>query len=260
MHFRFTSYRHIPFILTCCMASLLSQAQQKDSVQPKPRYFSGSLGLTTNGISIIPTFSLNSPAMVNLFSLRLGKFSVDPDMRLASDLKRGTLLCWLRYYPVESKRFTLRVGAHPAINFTTIVVKDSTSSMEIVRARRFVAGEISPNFLVSDHLTVGVYYLRGHGLQKDGPQNSHFLTLNAGITGLHPGKKQVLNFFPAFYYLKLDQTSGTYFTATATLSRQGLPFVLQGTINQTIQSNIAGNKNFMWSLTLSYLFRKHFAS
>jgi hypothetical protein len=47
--------------------------------------FSGSVGITNNGFSIIPTFSLNSPALITQLSWRKKRFSFDPDVRLVPD-------------------------------------------------------------------------------------------------------------------------------------------------------------------------------
>jgi hypothetical protein len=49
--------------------SYLSFAQSEDSTQT-PKVFSGNVGFTNNGFSIIPTFSLDNPAFVANLSFR----------------------------------------------------------------------------------------------------------------------------------------------------------------------------------------------
>ena len=68
-------------------------AQQADSTQNTIN-FSGSVGITNNGFSIIPTFSLNSPAFIILPSWRKKRFSFDPDIRLVPNgSKSGLFFC-----------------------------------------------------------------------------------------------------------------------------------------------------------------------
>jgi hypothetical protein len=235
-----------------------AMAQSKDSTA-RVTVFSGSLGITNNGISIIPTFSLNKPAAVVLLSWRKNRFSFEPDIRIASNLKRGSAVFWLRYKLINSSKFTLRVGTHPAVNFTNRIVTSGGITSEVVLARRYIASEIVPNYFINKNWTVGFYYLQANGFQKEGPHTTHFITFNTNISHINLGAGFDLQLSPAVYYLKLDDTDGKYFTATANLAKKGVPVVLQSTINKTFTSNIAGNKDFLWNVTLSYYFSKKMA-
>ena len=230
-------------------------SQQQDSTQ-NTMVFSGSLGITNNGFSIVPTFSLNSPAGLILLSWRKNKFSIDPDIRLTADARKGGMLFWLRYYPVEKKKFSLRLGAHPAFNFQIREIEVNGVTSEITQMRRFLAWEASPNYKITPDWSIGIYYLQGNGLQKDGPRTTHFITLNTSISNIKLAKKIRLALAPAVYYLNLDGYEGTYFTATGTISHTRSPFSLQSAINQTFHSNLPGNKDFLWNVSLSYKFSK----
>jgi hypothetical protein len=234
---------------TCC-------SQQIDTTKPVT-YFSGNLSLTTNGFSIIPTFSLNSPALITQLSWRRKKFSIDPDIRMTPNLKKGSMVLWFRYYPVQQKKFSLRVGAHPALNFQLRKITDSMgNTSEITQMRRFLAWEVSPSYRISKNWTIGLYYLQGNGLQKDGPKTTHFINLSSGITNIRMGPWLRFAVYPAVYYLKLDSSEGFYFTGTADISNIKWPVSLSGAINQTFTSNISGNKIFMWNVSLNYHFSK----
>ena len=43
--------------------------------------YTGNLGITNNGFSIIPTFSFNSPAVTTQMSWEKNNWSVEPDIR-----------------------------------------------------------------------------------------------------------------------------------------------------------------------------------
>ena len=222
--------------------------------------FSGNVGLTTNGFSIVPTFSLNAPATIMQLSWRKKKFSFDPDFRITLDAKKGSMLFWFRYHAVEKKRFTLRVGIHPAYNLSVRTITENGAASDITQARRFIAEELAPSFQITPHWNVGMYYLQGNGLQKDGSRTVHFVTFNTTLSNLPLGGKFHFQFSPAVYYLNVDGEEGEYFTATGTITRKGWPLMLQSSINQEIKTNITGSKSILWNVSLSYFFSKTYVT
>lgn len=231
-------------------------AQAPDSTKKVVTTYAGSVGITNNGISFVPSFSLNAPAAVMLLSWGRGKFSFDPDIRIASDAQRGSLIGWFRYRLLDKGRFSLRLGAHPGLNFITRTITENGSALKIIQARRYLAGEVVPNFKIKPNWSVGLYYLNGNALQKDGPQTTHFLTLNSGITNIKLGGELRFHVFPAVYYLNADSNIGYFFTATGMLTKDNLPLRLEATINQPFQTDIPGSEDFLWNVTLSYFFEK----
>jgi hypothetical protein len=222
--------------------------------------FSGAVGVTNNGFSIIPTFSLNSPAVLIWPSWQKKRWSFDPDIRLALDARKGSMVFWLRYKLVNSPKFKLRWGIHPAFNLQIREIITNGVSSEITQMRRFIANEIVPSYQIKKNWSVGIYYLQGNGLQKDGPVTSHFVNLNTSITNIKLGSKLKLHLTPAVYYLFLDGYTGTYFTGNVTLRHNKYPISLQGAINQTIQSNIPNNRAYLWSISMHYHWKKDMVS
>ncbi|WP_345156451.1 hypothetical protein [Pontibacter saemangeumensis] len=254
---RYTKSLVALIVIMLVIACNSSFAQLPDSTQ-KEMKFSGSIGITNNAFSIIPLFSLNSPSAVFLLSWRKNRFSIEPDIRLSLDGKKGNMLFWFRYRLIDKQKFSLRVGTHPAYNFALREVTENGVTSEITQARRFIASEVVPNYQITPNWSVGMYYLQGNGLQKDGPRLSHFVTLNTSISNIKLGPNFRFQFVPEVYYLNLDGDAGTYFTTTGILSRKKVPFTLQSTINQTFSSTIPGNKEFLWNVTLSYNFSQDF--
>lgn len=231
-------------------------AQYSDSTK-KITTFSGSVGITNNAFSIIPNFSLNSPSTILLLSWKKNKFSIEPDIRLTLDAKQGGMIFWLRYRLIDKKRFSLRIGTHPAYSLAIRTIQENGITSEITQARRFIASEMVPHYRITPNWSAGMYYLQGNGLQKDGPRTIHFLTFNTSISNIKLGGDFRFQFIPAVYYLYLDGNDGNYFTATGILTKKDLPFTLQSTINKTFKSGIPGNKDFLWNVTLSYNFSKN---
>jgi hypothetical protein len=85
----------------------VSYANAFQDTTAKPLNISGSIGLTNNGISIIPTFSLNAPATITNFYISKNRFSFEPDVRLTLDARKGGMLFWFRYKFIKDKKFNL---------------------------------------------------------------------------------------------------------------------------------------------------------
>ncbi len=218
--------------------------------------FSGSIGITNNGFSIIPTFSLNSPAAIMNFTWQKKRFSFNPDIRLVADGSKGGFLFWLRYQAIQQKKFGLRLSAHPAFSFIRRVVNDPNGSTEITEMLRFLAYEIAPSYQITPHLNVSATYLQGNALQTHGPQLTQVLFLHTNLTNLPLGGDFQLQVSPSYYFLSTDGYTGNYLAATVGLSKKEYPLSLQYTINHTFNSTIPGNQSFMWNIMLSYRFNK----
>lgn len=235
--------------------SVVSLAQQADSLQ-NVSTFSGSVGLTNNGFSIVPTFSLNSPAAIMNFYWRKKRFSFDPDIRLVPDGSKGGFLFWFRYRLIEQKKFSLRVGVHPAFSLIRRTISDNGNNQQITEMLRFAAAEVVPNYQITPNWSIGAVYLHGSGLQSHGPQTTNVFFLNTVISNIKLGGYFRLTLIPTLYQLYVDAHQGSYFTGTAILSKKGFPFTAQSTINQTFKSDIPGNQNFMWNVLIAYNFYK----
>ncbi len=227
----------------------------------KTTTFSGSLGLTNNGFSIVPAFSLNAPAAIILMDWRKGKFSISPELRVTPDVKRGGIIVWFRYHAIQKGNFTFRTGFHPAMNLQTrdVISRNLKDTLNLTQMRRFLAWELAPSYKINKHIGVGLYYLQGNGLQKDGPQTSHFVSFNPSFTNIPLGAKMKFSIIPGVFYLNLDGYEGTYFSNVTSLSHSKFPITFTTGINKTITSNLPGNKDLLWNVGLNYVFRKKIA-
>ncbi len=250
-------YCKIGLFLILLMPACSAAAQQIDS--PKPvTHFAGNISLTNNGISIIPTFMLGKPAL--LFDLSIGgsKLRFDPMLRFGTDGKPWSFVFWWRYKLVNTKRFSLGVGAHPAFSFVRVQMTTNGTTNEKIVAQRFVAAEIAPAYKLTPAVSVGIYYLNGHGLDRGTIQQTHFLAAGPNFSSIGLGQHLFLRLNPQLYYLQIDQHSGYYVTATAALCKRGFPLMVQSIVNKTIQSDIPNNNDFVWNVSLVYSFDKQF--
>jgi len=229
-------------------------AQPKDSTF----FFRADLSVTNNGFSIIPAFTLGDPAA--FLDLKMGnkRLSFEPQFRYALEGRPWSFVFIYRYKAIIKPKFQLTIGGHlPGINYITRTVDINGIQEPLSVARRFLALEVIPTYKISDHTSVGIYYLRGHGFQKHGPQDSHFLSLQGNFNKIKLVGKSYFSFNPQAFYLKVDADDGYYVNATTTLGINGFPLSISGIVNKAIKSEIAA-QDFDWSINLIYTLDKKF--
>jgi hypothetical protein len=227
-------------------------AQEQAPAKPTGQ-FGGVITATNNGVSIIPSFTLGRPALLFDLSLSGERFSFDPMLRFGMDGKPWSFVFWGRYKAIKDKPFTLTLGAHPAFIFAERIVKVNGQEKSMFVSQRFLAMEVAPMYKFSKRLSMGLYYLRGHGFNPIPPDNSNFLALNTVVSNIPVGGDFNLRVNPQLFYLKVDDNSGTYITSNFTVSKPGFPIGFQGLVNQKIKSTIPGD-DFIWNVGLLYLF------
>lgn len=234
-----------------------SFSQKADSTK-STSHFSGTVGITQNGIALVPTFSLGEPAGIVMLSMGKKKFSFDPEFRFSLEGKPWSVLFWFRYQAVKTGKFSLRIGAHPALNFVTRPATINGVLQDAIVTRRFLAAELSPNYSITKHISIGTYYLYGRGFDKGTPVNNHFITLNANFSNIKLTENYFMRFSPQVFLLKQDKLTGYFATATVTLARNNFPLSIAGLFNKQLKEGIAGAKDFVWNATLIYSFGKNY--
>jgi hypothetical protein len=234
------------FVVWC----ITSVAQPKDSTF----FFRADLSITNNGFSIIPAFTLGEPAA--FLDMRMGnkRLSFEPQFRYALEGRPWSFVFIYRYKIIAKSKFQLSLGGHlPGLNYVTNTVTIGGVTEELSVARRFLAAEIIPTYKFSEQISLGLYYLRGHGFQKHGPQNSNFLSLQGNFTKFKLVGKMYYSFNPQVFYLTVDAFDGFYVNATTTLGVRGFPITISSIVNKAIESDIPA-KDFDWNVSVVYTF------
>jgi hypothetical protein len=230
--------------------------QKADSVR-NPGFISGSVGLTNNGISLIPSFSLDKPAAIFDMSLGKSKFSFDTEFTFSLKGKPWYFLFWPKYKLVNGPRFRMDIGAQYSLTFRNVMVHTNSDSNEVSVGDRYVVGTLVPNYFFNQHISVGIFYLYAHGLDPQTINNMNFVTINANFSNIRLGNKIFMGIAPQFYYLSQDLNHGFYFTSSFSLNRANFPLSISAVINKVIETEIP-SKDFVWNITLIYFFKRHF--
>lgn len=234
----------------------LSFSQNIDSTE-LISHFGGAVTVTNNGISLLPNLSLDKPAVI--FDMSMGRrLSFEPQFRFSFEGKPWTFLFWWRYKVLKTEKLRINTGVHPAILFSPTTTSINGISEEVLVSKRFLAGEISPSYLLAKNISVGIYYLYSHGFDAGTTKNVHFLTINSKLSNIKLFNQFYMNFHPQIYYLRMDEDDGYYITTTLTLSRKNFPLSISSIVNKVIRTDIPASKSFVWNVSLIYSFNKEF--
>jgi hypothetical protein len=237
----------------------LSYLSFSQTTENKKEYRFGTVVTVTNkGISTIPNLTLGKPAV--LFDVVIGgeRLSFEPTFRFAMEGKPWSFLFWWRYKLVESGKMHFTVGAHPALSFKRInVTKDGVISEDMV-VRRYLAGELSPNYSFTKNINIGLYYLYSHGIESDIPQNTNFINLRSTFSNINLTDQYSLRFSPQFYYLNIDKKDGIYYNLILSMSRKNFPLSISALANRAFKTNVTPKKDLLWNVSLVYSFNNRY--
>ncbi len=228
-------------------------AQEADSTRGTI-HFSGSVSVTNNGFSFIPTFSLGEPATIVDISVG-NRLRFEPQFRYGLNGVPWSFIFIWRYDLIRSNRFTFRVGTHlPALNFATAEVIKDGKLEEVIQARRFFPVlELRPQWTVRENISLAVFYLYGRAAKELTIRNSHFLALQSDFSHIGLPGRFYLGLSPQLYYLKQDAEDGLYVAGGVELGRDGFPLTLSSLFNKSITTDIA-DTNFDWNISLIWSF------
>jgi len=236
-----------------------SIAQKIDSTK-NISHFSGIAGITNNGISLIPTFSLSKPAALFNMSMGKNKLSFDTEFTFSLEGKPWYFLFWLRYKLINTDKFRMNAGTHLGLNFKKILLPENMESKEVTVTERYWVGELVPNYSITKNISAGIYYLYARGLDPGANKMTNFVTLNASFSNIKLNDGFLMRVTPQFYYLGMDDGDGFYFTSAFTLAKTNFPLSISSVINKVIQTDISAGKDFVWNVTLVYSFGKRYVA
>ncbi len=229
--------------------NVCSQSEESNTTQ-----IAGKAGITNNGISFIPNFSLEQPAAIFNLSLEKGRFSFEPELTFSLEEGRPWYqVYWLRYQLIEEDKFKLRASGHLGLNF--VMMLDSANN-EVIKTERYLVWELVPMYEISDKIMVGMQYMIAKGYDIGTNELQHFLALTAHFSNIKLSRSIEFEISPQVFYLSsFDFGEGYYVASAFKLSKSNFPLSLSSVMNKKISSSIPG-KDFLWNLILTYSFGK----
>lgn len=226
---------------------------QTDSTSTKDKLtLSGVIILTSNGISQIPTYSLDKPAISAFFYLKIKRWSYEQDMNFGIDGRPWGIGTGFMYSIVDKKKLTLRSGLSLGLAFSYPEVLQGGRLVKVNKAERYLIGKIIPSYSFSKKSSLSLIYWNAHNLEKESIKMINFLSAAVSIINISVGKKFYWSFFPQVFYLKVDRHDGIFFSPTVAFGLKKLPLFFSSQVNTTIVTNMNPKPDFKWNLALNY--------
>jgi len=242
----------LTFLLVVTIATS-SFAQNQDSIQ-----VAGQIGITNNGISTVPNFSLNKPAITTEFNFIKGRFSFDPMILFSAEMKPWQTAYRVHYLLVDKPKFKLSPGAGIAYSYNIADVVESGEPKSIIKGNSYYNLELAANYTVNKYLSLSSFYMYGKGREQSGAGFLHYESLGANIQTPNFSGNYFINLSPQVYYLLLNQSHGFFYAVAASINNRKSPISLSGMVNAPLGSKNTMDGSFVWSLSLSYAFNKTF--
>lgn len=231
------------------------QAQTKKDTIHTPFEFSGTLVLSTNGISPIPAFSLDKPAVIANLSIRKRRFSFNPEMAFSTRGIPWYLNNFFRYRLIEKRRFQFQTGIIWGIGYSYPEVIQDGIRRSIAKAERFLWLELVPRYKISEKVAISSTSFFGYNFEKGSGKRINYISLIGNITKIKLHNSIYTSFFPQLFYLNLDnKTDGFFVAGVLGFGHNKLPLFLSTQVNQTLNTTITPNPGFKWNISLSYSF------
>jgi hypothetical protein len=162
-------------------------------------------------------------------------------------------LFWGRYRPNTGDRFRLVVGAHPAMQFHRVDATINSTARTVTTVNRYFTTELAPTVSITKRVSAGLYWLDGHGLDRDASQHAHFVSLRSYAT-VPLASRYFLQLLPQTYYLWQDRHEAEYVNAAATLGGRAIPFSVTAMVNRKLHGTLP-TKDVLWNVSLTYSIR-----
>ncbi len=138
-------------IAICLMLQVQRIAAQKDFTRYKPE-LSGVIILTSNGISQIPAYSLDKPAISAFFYLKLKRFSYEPDINYGIDGRPWGMGNSFMYLITDKKKLKFKSGLALGLAFSYPEVLQGGEMVKINKSERYLIAKLIPSYLISKKL------------------------------------------------------------------------------------------------------------
>jgi len=239
--------RTIQFFLLLVIFENSFAGENGDSIKNKLKA-NATFSLNSNGISSIPSFSLDKPALFASVSLVKNRFSYEPVLAYGLDLKPWFIDNWFNYKIINRQKFAFITGFNASAFFSEYKLPDET----ILQSQRYFAFAFTGIYKFTPNTTLTMAYWNDRGQEK-GTLNGHYLNLMGERSEISIGNHILLVAALQLFYINYDgNNDGIFVTPRIAASVRKVPFSLffQGT--QAITSNISPFPDFNWNVGLAY--------
>ena len=248
-------------LLASLFALYTASIKGQDSSESKSYHFNGSVSVTNNGFSFVPTFSLGKPASIVDLSVGGKRFSFDPQFRFElAGMKPWSFIAIWRYKVIQNDKSLLRLGVHfPAFSYLRQMIEINGVMTEQIYTQRWFTPELTAATKLKDNITIGLYYIHGIGLEPEGQtQHTDFISVRMGFE-FKIFKNGFIRWNPEAYFLRMDELGGFFAAQSISIGHKKFPVHVSSMMNKSLEKdNEIPAEDFDWNISLVYSFRNNF--
>jgi len=208
-----------------------------------------TISLNSNGISTIPAFSLDKPAVIASLSLKKSRFSYDPMLAYGLDRRPWFIDNWLHYKIIDRPSFELLSGINISMYFSNTGIGDDI----ILKGERYFALSARAAWKISEGNAISFSYWNDRG-QDRGTLKGHYLNLTGEMNDISIGKHFLLGWNAQLFYIDYNgNNDGLFISPSISSSYPGLPFSIFWQATQPISTNILPSPVFKWNIGIVYV-------
>jgi len=240
-------------LFVCLIGSINTYGQTQDSIT-----FNATIGLTNNGISNVPNFSLNKPAITTYFSFTKGRLSFDPQIHVSTEFKPWQNSYWFHYKLADKPNFKLKAGLGLNFSYEYSSVIANGIRKSLITGNSYFMSELSADYIINKHLIISPFYMNGQGREKSGAGYLRFLSLATTIQNINVGNHLKAAVIPQIYHVLLDGLNGDFFSTSVALQTSQSPLSISAMMNTPIGHANTLPADFVWSASVHFNFGKTF--
>jgi len=238
----------ISFCLILLSIFTVSYSNEKADSSKTKLKANATVSLNSNGMSVIPAFSLGKPAIMAELNLAKGRFSYDPILAYGLNLKPWVIDNWLHYKIMVKPSFELRAGLDISAYNSEYQVEDEL----IWQSQRYYGFEMTALYKFTPNSTFTFVYLNDRG-QDEGTIKGHFLNMVGEKSEMYVGKNVFLNASVQLFYINYEgNNDGLFISPKISSMVRDVPFFIYFQAVQPLVVNISSSLGFRWNLGLAY--------
>ena len=222
--------------------------QNADSTKSNKLQAGVTLSLNSNGISSVPAFSLEDPALMASASIGKGWFSYDPTLAYGLDLNPWFIDNWLHVKLINKAQFELRTG----MNISTYCSKNQFSEGERFIVERYFTYELATTFRFANNFSLLTLYWNDRG-QEDWSLKGNFLSTTGEKANMTLGNHILCTAALQLFYINYDgNNDGLFVAPRVAFSVRNFPVSIFSQVVQAITSNIEPFPGFNINVGIGY--------
>lgn len=186
--------RSLIYIVLMLCAFLQVWGQKKDTIS-----VTGNIQFTNNGVSPVPAFALNEPAVIGVYTIKKGKFYHQAILSFEWNAKPWNTLYRFGYDVLENEKWKFSAASYLSIYYARRDIPYQKEEIQIQRYHDFEL-YVTRKFGPKSALTTTIWY--EHAIDQVGIPNAQLIMSTYSLSEMNLGSKLQASFSTSAFYVQ----------------------------------------------------------